>query len=371
MTLGKANYFCKMNLKRAVVIWLVCGLILVYFQIIIGGITRLTGSGLSITKWEIVTGSVPPLSEKAWIREFEKYKATPQYKKINVDMELGSVWNSGTFKFIYFWEYFHRLWAKSMGFIFLFPFIFFYWKKWLPATLKKDLGVVVGLAGLAAVFGWIMVASGLVNRPWVNAYKLSIHLCIGIGVFSYLLWGFLKYIHRGKSWEISGLVSNRFIWVLFVGVLIQLFLGGIMSGMKAALIYPTWPDIGGSFIPTEIFNTSNWTLKQFMEYDSGSFVFSLMHVLHRSVAYLLTVLVIWYALKYRIWNRGDRIGKSFKFVLLAIFLQVVIGIITLVNSIGIIPVFWGVLHQAMAVIFMGTFLIHLFYVRYESVVVES
>ena len=360
-----------MDLKNAVVLWLISGLILVYFQIIIGGITRLTGSGLSITKWEIVTGSIPPLSEKAWFGEFEKYKTTPQYSKINVDMELGSVWQSGTFKFIYFWEYFHRLWAKSMGFIFFFPFIFFYWKKWLPSSLKKDLGVVVGLAGLAAIFGWIMVASGLINRPWVNAYKLSIHLCIGISVFSYLLWTFLKYTHRGKTWKASDLISNRFTWVLFSFIVIQLFLGGIMSGMKAALIYPTWPMIGDSMVPSEIFNADNWTLSQFKVYDSGSFVFSLMHFLHRSVAYLIVLLSVIYAIKYKILLRRDRLGTSFKFVLLALGLQVVIGIITVINSIGIIPVFWGVLHQAMAVLLMGAFLIHLFYVCYKSIPVES
>jgi len=360
-----------MNLNRAVVIWLICGLILVYFQIIIGGITRLTGSGLSITKWEIVTGSVPPLAEKSWIEEFEKYKATPQYEKINVDMELGSVWQSGTFKFIYFWEYFHRLWAKSMGFIFLIPFIYFYFKKYLPSSLKKDLGVVVGLAGLAAIFGWIMVASGLVNRPWVNAYKLSIHLCIGISVFGYLLWAFLKYIHRGRSWTNSGSISHKLIWSLFAAICVQVFLGGIMSGMKAALIYPTWPDIGGSFVPMEIFDSANWTLTNFKEYDTGSFVFSLMHFLHRSVAYLIVVIVAYYSWKHRIWNRQDRIGRSFRFVILAVMLQVIIGIITLIKSIGIIPVFWGVLHQAMAVILVGTFLIHLFYVRYQAVGTES
>lgn len=353
-----------MQTRKVVLGWLICGLILVYFQIIIGGITRLTGSGLSITQWEIVTGTLPPLSEDAWVEEFDQYKSTPQYQKINVGMELGPIWKVGTFKFIYFWEYFHRLWARSMGLIFLFPFLFFYWKKWLPATLVKDLGIVVALAALAACFGWIMVASGLVNRPWVNAYKLSIHLCIGISVFSYLLWAYIKYKH-GPTFSITtqGKVSTKLIWWLFAVLIFQLFLGGIMSGMKAALIYPSWPLIGDSFIPLEIFDLDNWSWTQFREYDKGSFVFSLIHFLHRNVAYLLTALVGVYAYRYRVWELRSKMNNSFVYLLLLILVQILLGILTLFNSVGYIPVLWGVLHQGVAVLVMGAFLWHLFYVR--------
>ena len=230
--------------------------------------------------------------------------------------------------------------------------------------MYKRQGIVVALAALAACFGWIMVASGLVNRPWVNAYKLSIHLCIGISVFSYLLWAFIKYKH-GPDFIISShrIVSNKLIGWVFGILLVQLFLGGIMSGMKAALIYPTWPLIGDSFVPSEVFNVDNWSWTQFREYDRGSFVFSLIHFLHRNVAYLLTGLMGVYAYRYRVWELGSRVNVSFVYLLVLVLVQILLGIFTLLNSVGYIPVLWGVLHQGVAVLVLGAFLWHLFYVK--------
>jgi len=168
-------------------------------------------------------------------------------------MELGSIFRSNTFKFIYFWEYLHRLWARSMGFVFLFPFMFFYFKKWIPRSLIRRLGLVILLAVLAATFGWIMVASGLVNRPWVNAYKLSLHLCIGISVFAALWWAFISYIHpRSGSGRVSS--SKKYLRPLLFLLIVQIFLGGVMSGTKAALFINTWPDLNGEMIPSDLLN---------------------------------------------------------------------------------------------------------------------
>lgn len=355
-----------MEIRKPIVVWLIIGLVLVYFQIIIGGITRLTGSGLSITDWDIIFGTIPPIGDAAWQEAFELYRSTPQYAKINEGMEMGSIFQSGTFKFIYFWEYFHRLWARSMGFIFLFPFIFFYIKKWLPSSLLKDLGVVVGLAALAATFGWIMVASGLIERPWVNAYKLSIHLSIGLSVFSYLLWAFVKYINIGTSHSTALKVPGKSLWFLFGFLCLQIFLGGIMSGMKAALIYPTWPEIGSTMVPAEIFDGAKWSLQSFVNYDDGSFVFSVMHFLHRGVAYLLVGLIVWYSVRHKIFHRSDMLSTVFKVFIGLVILQVIVGIVTVVNSIGVVPVFWGVLHQAVAVFVFGSYVIHMYYVRYTE-----
>jgi len=158
------------NYLPSVKIWLFIGLVMIFVQVLLGGITRLTGSGLSITKWEIVTGILPPMSQEAWQAEFDLYKATPQYQKINEGMSLSE------FKFIYFWEYIHRLWARMMGFVFIIPFVVFLFKGHLDKALIKRLGGVVLMAAIVASFGWIMVASGLEDRPWVNAYKLSLHL---------------------------------------------------------------------------------------------------------------------------------------------------------------------------------------------------
>ena len=353
------------KIRRAVAIWLIIGLVMVYFQIIIGGITRLTGSGLSITKWEIVTGTLPPLNEASWLEEFDKYKETPQYAKINEGMALGDhIFQGGTFKFIYFWEYFHRLWARSMGFVFLFPFIFFWYKKWLTKQVKRDLAKVVCLAGIAAIFGWIMVASGLVNRPWVNAYKLSVHLSIGISVFAMLWWTFLGYINGGREIPVSNKLSRSAAYlIILIGV--QLFFGGIMSGMKASMIFPTWPDIGGEMIPSILGDFSLWSLDGLINYDSGSFTFSLMHFIHRGLAYLIVVALGLYYWCYRC-IMSISIKVSFTIVVGVVLLQILLGIITLLQSIGHIPVLWGVLHQGVAVIVLSSLLYHYFVIKYQS-----
>ena len=349
----------------AVSIWLIVGLVMVYFQIIIGGVTRLTGSGLSITKWEIVTGTFPPISEDAWIEEFDQYKGTPQYQKINDGMLLGDhVFQGGTFKFIYFWEYFHRLWARSMGFVFIFPFIYFLLKKKLSRQVKTDLLKVVGLAGLAAVFGWIMVASGLVNRPWVNAYKLSIHLSIGISVFVMLWWTFLSYLNGGRVCSIRSGLSRATSYFIIL-VCIQIFFGGIMSGMKASLIYPTWPDIGGEIIPSDLFVRSNWSLDSFINYDAGSFTFGLMHFIHRGLAYLIVVVFALYFWRYQ--KQLSRSTKRSYWIFGGmLFLQIILGIVTLLGSIGHIPVLWGVLHQGVAVIALSSLIYHYYLVSYKQ-----
>ncbi len=337
---------------------------MLYFQIIIGGITRLTGSGLSITKWEIVTGTFPPTTEAQWLVEFDKYKDTPQYKKINDGMPLGnSIFQADSFKFIYFWEYFHRLWARSMGFVFLFPFIFFLAKSWIPSSLTRDLGIVVSLAGLAAIFGWIMVASGLSDRPWVNAYKLSIHLSIGISVFSYLLWTFLKYAYDDLKVSHSQFINLSWTKSIFVLLVMQIFFGGIMSGMKASMIFPTWPDIGGEMFPMILTEGRLWSLESFIDYDKGSFTFALMHFIHRGLAYLISIIILIYGLKYAIRVSSGLVKKSYFAVVGLLILQVLLGILTLINSIGHIPVLWGVLHQGVAVLLFGSFIIHFFFVR--------
>ncbi len=362
MKLEKINQF---PIRPIVVGWLAIGLFMVYAQIVIGGITRLTGSGLSITKWEIVTGTLPPSSEESWQQEFEKYKETPQYKKINVGMELGSVFTAGTFKFIYFWEYLHRLWARSMGFIFLFPFIFFYFKKWIPPSLAKRLGVVVGLAALAATFGWIMVASGLINRPWVNAYKLSIHLCIGISVFVALWWAFVRYIHPNRV--VKKLNYNRYLMIMMVLVVIQIFLGGVMSGTKAALFVNTWPDLNGELLPGQLLDSVNWSVDNFNNYEKTGFLVTLVQFLHRGFAYVICIYAVYILIKgSSLWSTAatkERLTFYGFFGLLIV--QSLIGILTLVNSIGIIPVYLGVLHQGVAVLVLSTYTLHLFYSRWS------
>lgn len=331
------------QIRRAVKWWLVAGLVMIFFQIIIGGVTRLTGSGLSITKWEIVTGTLPPLGETAWNEAFDAYKMTPQYAKINQGMALGD------FKFIYFWEYFHRLWARSMGFVFLFPFLFFWKKGWLSRRLFFRLLGVVGLAAVVATFGWIMVASGLVNRPWVNAYKLTLHLSLALLTFGYLLWATFE-AFRPNVQRIENQRLARFSRWLTVLVSLQIMIGGVMSGMKAGLFYPTWPTMRGEWLPGPLLDGANWRLAHLIDYDTHPFMAALVQFSHRGLAYILTILVVIFFIK---TLKVNALRTEGWLLLGAVSVQVLLGIFTLINCLGTVPVGLGVCHQGWAVVLLS------------------
>lgn len=335
------------KIRKVVRVWLYIGVVMLFFQIIIGGITRLTGSGLSITKWEIVTGTLPPMSQAGWDEAFDLYKATPQYKKINEGMTMSA------FKFIYFWEYFHRFWARMMGFVFLFPFIFFVIKGWLPRHLIKRLIGVILLAVLAATFGWIMVASGLIERPWVNAYKLAFHLCIGISVYAYLFWALLETYPNDyvAAWR-SGL--RKFGIGITVLICVQIFLGGVMSGMKAGLFYPTWPDMNGEVFPQVLFNNENWTVDNFNKYEKTMLPSALIQVLHRMTAYVLFVLSLFYIKRLYVYIKYPAFKYGILCFSLMLITQVFLGIMTLINCVGVIPVGLGSLHQGFAIFLLSS-----------------
>ena len=340
---------------RSVKVWLCIGLFMVFMQIIIGGITRLTGSGLSITKWEIVTGTFPPLTQDAWNAEFDLYKETPQYEKINRNMSLSK------FKFIYFWEYFHRVWARSMGFVFLFPFLYFWRKGYLDNSLKNRLAITVGLAAVVAVFGWIMVASGLVNRPWVNAYKLTWHLSLALILYGYLLYVTYKVINR-KPRVTDSAIAKPILWILTI-LIVQIMLGGMMSGMRAALSYPTWPDMYGAFIPDVLLQASNWNISNFVMYDSNTFMPALIQFLHRGVAYILFIAIALFSFIQLKRSLPAHLRNGTIFMLLVCILQMILGIITVILSKGMIPVLWGVLHQGVAIILLSSVLYLIFSVK--------
>jgi len=329
--------------------WLAIGVFMVFMQVVIGGITRLTGSGLSITKWEIVTGTLPPMNTVQWEEAFELYKATPQYEKINEGMELKD------FKFIYFWEYFHRLWARLMGLVFAIPFFIFLRKGWLDKMLKRRLLIVVLMAAVVASFGWLMVASGLVERPWVNAYKLTMHLSLALILFSYLLWTTFKVFQPYKQVFHSKMLKKGALTLLIV-LSLQIILGGIMSGMKAALFYPTWPDMSGELIPSVLLDGAEWTGQNFINYDKTPFMSALIQILHRTTAYLLTVIGLWYIISGLKQQTSPLFRQTLFLFIGLLFLQVMLGILTVMNSIGSIPVGLGVYHQAGALLLLGSLL---------------
>lgn len=331
---------------RAVQWWLIAGVILVIGQVVIGGITRLTESGLSITEWEPLSGAMPPLNAADWEIEFDKYKASPQYEKIFADITISE------FKFIYFWEWFHRQWARMMGLIFAVGFAVFWRKGWLDKRLMKHLGIVVALAALAASFGWIMVASGLQDRPWVNAYKLTIHLSLGITLFSYLLWITFKVTYP-KERTFPQNAVDKWRWPLNIILIAQLILGGIMSGARAALPYPTWPSLNGHFIPPVLTDFSQWTVENLVYYEQSLFQPALIQFLHRMTAYTLTIIALGYV--YHVFrapiNRPLR--KPAVLLITLLVTQVFLGIATVVSSVGQVPVGLGVAHQFTAIALVG------------------
>ena len=322
--------------------WLLAGIVLVIGQVAIGGITRLTESGLSITEWKPITGAVYPGNDQEWQIEFDKYKASPQYEIIFADISMAD------FKFIYFWEWFHRQWARMMGLIFAIGFTFFWWKGWLDKPLMKRLGVVVLLAVVAASFGWIMVASGLIERPWVNAYKLTMHLSIALMLFSYLLWTTFK------VWQpkVLGFPQKRLktpLLTLLVVLIFQILLGGVISGAKYALAYPTWPDMAGVYMPNVLLDSSQWTVENFVDYDKNPLLPALFQFAHRNTAYLLIIIALWFIFS----SFRQPISKQFRtgnyLLIIMLIIQIGLGIATVMSSIGQVPVDLGVAHQVGAI----------------------
>lgn len=347
-TASKAGLF---SVNRPVRIWLMAGVVMVFFQVIIGGVTRLTDSGLSITEWAVIQGTIPPLDETAWAEAFEKYKvaARKQFEMLHADMTISE------FKVIYFWEYAHRLWARLMGFVFLIPFLWFLFKKQLPGWLLRHLAVVIGLAALAAVFGWIMVASGLNNdnRTWVSAYKLIIHLGIATTLFGYLFWTWLKADEPEPG---DGRLSKlrNFGWLVAGGLFVQILFGGLMAGMRAGLIHPYFSVfIEGTRFWNALTASSSVGLEQIVDYEPYQSVKAFVQLLHRTTAWLLAALIFFFYFKLKrndISRQLKRGGNMLVFMLIA---QIALGLLTVINSIGRIPVALGVLHQAGALVLLA------------------
>ena len=331
---------------KGIRIWLLIGLLMLIGQVILGGITRLTGSGLSITRWDIVTGVKPPLNDLEWLAEFELYKNTPQFHKIN------STFNIQDFKFIYFWEYAHRLWVRALGFIFLIPFLILLFRKKIDTYLIKRLGMVVLLTILTASAGWIMVKSGLIDRPWVNAYKLTIHFLLAVLVITAMVKTIADvYVYR----SLNKSKSKYLVLGILIVAFIQLIFAGLISGMRAGLYYPSWPDMNGEFVPSVLKDFNNWHLENMINYDSFLFAPALIQFTHRSLAYLLLILVLF--MFFKLQNKLERSSKKWlNMSVLLLFTQVALGILTVLNVKGKIPLFYGVAHQLVGLLFFMSLL---------------
>lgn len=333
-------------IAKSVRVWLFAGLVLVFFQVVIGGVTRLTDSGLSITEWAVIQGTLPPLNEAEWMEAFDKYKvaAKKQFESLHADMTLSE------FKVIFFWEYFHRLWARMMGFIFLFPFLYFLYKKMLPPWLIKCLGGVILLAMAAALFGWIMVASGLNddNRTWVSAYKLMTHLGIATALFGYLFWTYLRANQPISSVRAANGLK-RFSLIICGLIFVQILFGALMAGMRAGLLHPyfplfvEWDRLMGAFQAKENFESLT-------NYESSVEIKAWVQVLHRGMAYLLVLITLNFANRVLKTEISEKLRKSVYMLISLLGIQFLLGILTIINCIGRIPLTLGVLHQGVALL---------------------
>ena len=326
--------------RSSVKIWLICGIVLILVQILLGAITRLTGSGLSITRWDIVTGVLFPLSDESWNHHFELYKQTPQYQKINSDMRLSD------FKFIFFWEYFHRLWARMMGLVFVFPFVYFLIKNWLNRRLLVQLSLVIILAAFVASLGWIMVASGLSERPWVNAYKLSFHFLAAVALLTFIFFTYLDYSCGDlRKWDTGRRGSNVALRIFAVLVILQLFVAGVMSGTHAGLIAPTWPKIAKDWVPGFLLRGNFSVLYDWSDYDKNPSFLLLVQFVHRSLAYVIYGFAIWMYFYFR--KSSLVLHRYFGLVVGLLTVQLILGILTVINCHGKVPLFLAISHQFM------------------------
>ena len=311
--------------KKIISLWLYSGLFLVIAMVLIGGITRLTHSGLSIVEWKLISGAIPPLNETEWQDTFTKYQQFPEYQKINTDMSLTE------FKSIFFWEYLHRLLGRLIGVVFIVPFLLFWKKNWLDSKFKKQLIFLLLLGGLQGFLGWFMVKSGLVDVPAVSHFRLAIHLITAFALIVYIYWLIIE-IRQKENFP------NRKINKLGKGfvvlLVIQIIYGAFTAGLKAGYLLPKGAGITESLFGYTLRNSSDFNLLN-NGFDIQAF--------HRLFAWFVFFFAIY------IWKKAkDTFLQKATLVLVAIIsLQIVLGIITLLFG---VPIFFAVAHQLVAVL---------------------
>ncbi len=329
--------------NKQVANWLLLGVVMIVIQILLGGITRLTESGLSITEWKPITGTLPPLNHAEWQVEFDKYKTTDQFKYVHQDFSISD------FKFIFFWEWLHRVWARLMGLVFLVGFIYFLARKQLKKEMTMPMIVLFILGGLQGTMGWIMVQSGLVPKQYyVGHIELTTHFMMALLLLAYTLWFALKLrirpeqLYRNSS-------GHNFLIAIAIVLFLQLIYGGFMAGLRTAAFAPTWPDINGYFIPPTV-GTMPGVINDIANNPLS------IHLIHRSLAYLLLILIFIGWIRSQKINGHFLLGKSWQIAFILILLQAFLGILTVLNSPYADRMVWlGVSHQ-----FVGMLLVILF-----------
>lgn len=321
---------------RQLASWLVVCAAVILSMILLGGVTRLTGSGLSIVEWAPVSGVLPPLNEQEWQQTFDKYKQFPEYQKVNSGMSLPE------FKRIFLYEYAHRLLGRLIGVLFLVPFLAFYFSRRIKPGLTPKLVVMFILGGLQGLLGWYMVKSGLVDNPNVSQYRLTAHLGTAVIIYGYIIWVAFSLFYSPERDRQYGQPNYRRFAVVLTGLVFLMILsGGFVAGTDAGYAYPTFPLMGNSFIPPGIYGTEPFWLAIFEDITTIQFN-------HRMFAYLLIVVIISFAvsaLKHGDIRPEARVGV--KLMLIMLVVQVTLGISTLLLH---MPVPLAAAHQGGAIL---------------------
>lgn len=319
---------------RAVALWLFAVAALIFAMVVIGGVTRLTRSGLSIVEWNPVMGAIPPLTAQDWQGEFAKYRQSPEYRQVNAGMSLDE------FKHIYYIEWTHRLLGRVIGVVFFVPLLYFAVRRRLPHRIVPKLLAIFVLGGAQGGLGWFMVKSGLVEVPRVSPYRLAAHLVLAVAIYGLILWLALD-LSRPRG-AISGAPARlrRIGWVVTGLVLLMIFAGGFVAGTHAGYAFNTFPLMNGRMFPEGMFALEPWWTNFFENIATVQFD-------HRLLAYMLVIAVLFY------WTvatgtalaRGTR--RAFHLLLLAVLAQATLGIVTLLH---VVPIPLAALHQAGALV---------------------
>jgi cytochrome c oxidase assembly protein subunit 15 len=349
--------------RKAVARWLLIGVAMLIIQILLGGITRLTGSGLSITEWKPILGAIPPLNEADWQSAFEKYQTIAQYKYLNAHFTLTD------FKAIYFWEWLHREWARiGLAVVFAVGFIYFLVRRYFDQEMIIPFIILFALGGLQGAIGWIMVKSGLNDTDlYVSHIRLAVHFMMALLLLGYTLWFALKLIvPQGRRIVNQGV---RTLTLIIIAVLcLQLTYGAFMAGLKAGPYAPTWPDINGAYLPGSFHRYGNLTFTGIAQYISHPIA---VQFIHRTLAYLLTGLIIAWALVVarHLRNRTSLLAAWRKWPLMLVLVQVVLGIFTVLYTTHTVAGQFGVFellaqaHQLVALFLLVSLIVCLYGIR--------
>lgn len=329
--------------NRPIINWLLTGCVLIFIMVAIGGMTRLTHSGLSMVEWTLF-GSTPPASQSEWEVLFEKYKAYPEYQKVNFNFSLEE------FKSIFYWEYGHRMFGRFIGLVFIIPFFWFLFKKKISKQLLPKLILLLAMGGFQGLLGWYMVKSGLIKNPDVSHYRLAMHLVTAFLTFAYTFWLALSLKYKKVETKVSSILIG--IKVLLPLLLIQILWGAYVAGLNAGKVYNHWPKMGEQWIADSV--TAMQPLwHNFVEGLGG------VQFVHRYLAYIVVATVLWLVVKSRkmLLDKSQSIGL--KILLGTVLFQFVLGVITLLMA---VPVWLGVMHQLGAFFLLGStvYVVHRF-----------